>query len=69
MDLNFLSLALVSLWRKMARILKLVEGLFETFQVKRDKELVRNLRATLKEAGEGGARPLNELFRELGLEE
>jgi len=51
------------------RILVLMEGLLETFQVKRDKDLVGDLRMALKEAEEGRARPLKELIRELGLEE
>jgi len=51
------------------RILKLIEGLLETVQVKRDKELARDLRMALKEVEEGKTRPLEELARELGLEE
>ena len=46
----------------------LMEELLETLEVMQDKELVRDLKAALKEAEEGKTKPLKELIRELGLE-
>jgi hypothetical protein len=46
----------------------LMEKLLETIEVMQDEELVRDLRAALKEAEEGKTRHLKELIRELGLE-
>jgi len=45
-----------------------MEELLETLEVMRDKELVRDLKAAIKEAEEGKTRPLKELISELGLE-
>ena len=46
----------------------LMEELLETLEVMQDEELVRDLKAAIKEAEEGKTRPLKELIRELGLE-
>lgn len=50
------------------RATSLMEELLDTLEVMQDEELVRDLKAALKEAEEGKARPLNELIKELGLE-
>jgi|YelNatPaOPRAMG01_1025707.scaffolds.fasta_scaffold134303_1 hypothetical protein len=46
----------------------LMDELLETLDVMQDEELVRDLRAALKEAEDGKTRPLKELISELGLE-
>ena len=46
----------------------LMEELLETLEVSQDKKLVRDLKTALKEVEEGEAKPLDELIRELNLE-
>jgi hypothetical protein len=46
----------------------LMEGLSETLEVFQDKTLFRDLKTAMKEVDEGKARPLDELIRELELE-
>jgi len=52
----------------LARAASLMDELLETLEVMQDNELVKDLRAALREVEEGKARPLDELIRELGLE-
>ena len=47
----------------------LMEELLETLEVSKDKKLVKDLKAALKEVEEGKAKPLDELIRELNLED
>jgi RNA polymerase-interacting CarD/CdnL/TRCF family regulator len=47
----------------------LMDELLETLEVMQDKELVKDLKNALKEVKEGKARPLNELIKELKLED
>jgi hypothetical protein len=53
----------------LTRAANLMEELLETIEVTQDKELVRDLKVALKEAEEGKTRPLDELIRELNLED
>ena len=53
----------------LSRAASLMEELLETLAVAQDKKLVRDLKAALKEAEEGKTRPLDELVRELNLED
>jgi hypothetical protein len=53
----------------LTRAANLMEELLETIEVTQDKELMRDLKVALKEAEEGKTRPLDELIRELNLEE
>ena len=46
-----------------------MDELLETLEVMQDKELVEDLRVALREVEEGKTRPLDELMRELNLEE
>jgi len=46
----------------------LMDELLETLEVMQDKELVKDLKIALREVEEGKARPLDELIRELNLE-
>lgn len=46
-----------------------MDELLETLEVMQDKELVEDLRVALREVEEGKTRPLDELKRELNLEE
>ena len=46
-----------------------MDELLETLEVMQDKELVEDLRVALREVEKGKARPLDELIRELNLEE
>jgi hypothetical protein len=46
-----------------------MEELLETLEVSQDKTLVKDLKAALKEVEDGKARPLDELVRELNLED
>jgi hypothetical protein len=52
----------------LTRAASLMEELLETIEVTQDKELMRDLKVALKEAEEGKTRPLDELIRELNLE-
>ena len=51
------------------KAVNLMNELLETLEVMQDEELVKDLRAALREVEEGKTRPFNELVRELGLEE
>lgn len=53
----------------LARAANLMDELLETLEVIQDKELVEDLRVALREVEEGKTRPLDELMRELNLEE
>ena len=53
----------------LARAANLMDELLETLEVMQDKELVEDLRVALREVEKGKARPLDELIRELNLEE
>ena len=46
----------------------LMEELLETLEVMQDKELVKDLRASLREAKQGKTMTLNELVQDLHLE-
>jgi hypothetical protein len=46
----------------------LMEELLETLEVSKDKKLVRDLKVALREVDEGKTKPLEELVRELDLE-
>jgi hypothetical protein len=46
----------------------LMDELRETLEVVQDKKLVRDLKEALREAEEGKAKPIEELVRELDLE-
>ena len=50
------------------RAVNLMDELLETLEVMQDEELVKDLRAALREVEEGKTKPFNELVRELGLE-
>jgi len=47
----------------------LMDELLETLEIMQDNELVKDLRAALREVEKGKTRPLDELIRELDLEE
>ena len=51
------------------RAANLMDELLETLEVMQDKELVKDLRIALREVKEGKTKPLDELTRELSLEE
>ena len=51
------------------RAANLMDELLETLEVMQDKELVKDLRIALREVKEGKTKPLDELMRELSLEE
>ena len=53
----------------LSRAANLMEELLETLEVAQDKKLVKDLRAALKEVDDGKTRPLDELVRELNLED
>ena len=53
----------------LVRAANLMDELLETLEVMQDKELVEDLRVALREVEEGRTRPLDELMRELNLEE
>jgi DNA-directed RNA polymerase subunit K/omega len=46
----------------------LMDELLETLEVIQDKKLVKDLKIALREVEEGKTRPLDELIRELNLE-
>jgi len=48
---------------------KLIEELIETIEVSNDRELVQGIEEALGEVKEGKTRPLEDLIRELGLED
>jgi len=47
---------------------KLMDELLETLEIIQDKKLVKDLKIALREVEEGKTRPLDELIRELNLE-
>ena len=53
----------------LVRAANLMDELLETLEVMQDKELAEDLRVALREVEEGKSRPLDELMRELNLEE
>jgi hypothetical protein len=53
----------------LTRTAKLIEELLETVRVSDDKELVQDIQDALGEVKENKTRPLNDLVRELGLED
>lgn len=53
----------------LARAASLMDELLETLEVMQDKKLVKDLRTALREVEEGKTRPLDELIRELNLED
>ena len=52
----------------LTRAASLMDELLETLEVVQDKKLVKNLKIALREVEEGKTRPLDELIRELNLE-
>lgn len=52
----------------LARAASLIDELLETLEVVQDKKLVKDLKIALREVEEGKTRPLDELIRELNLE-
>jgi hypothetical protein len=53
----------------LTRAANLMEELLETIEIRQDKKLMKDLKVALKEAEEGKTRPLDELVRELDLED
>jgi len=53
----------------LTRAANLMDELLETLEVMQDKGLVEDLKAALREVEEGKTKPLNELVRELNLED
>src|SRR3990170_66350 len=54
--------------RLLTRAASLMDELLETLEVMQDSELVKDLKIALREVEEGKTRPLDELIRELNLE-
>jgi len=52
----------------LVRAATLMDELLETLEVTQDNELIKDLKVALREVEEGKTRPLNELIRELNLE-
>ena len=55
--------------RLLTKASKLMDELLETLDITRNKKLARDLRASLKEVKQGKTKPLEELKRELCLED
>jgi len=53
----------------LTRAANLMDELLETLEVMQDNSLVEDLKAALREVEEGKTKPLNELVRELNLED
>jgi len=53
----------------LTRAASLMDELLETLEVMQDRELVEDLKIALREVEEGKTRPLDELIRELNLED
>jgi PHD/YefM family antitoxin component YafN of YafNO toxin-antitoxin module len=53
----------------LTRAANLMEELLETLEIAQDKKLVKDLKAAMKEVEKGKTRPLDELIRELNLED
>jgi hypothetical protein len=52
----------------LTRAASLMDELLETLEIMQDNKLVQDLKAALREVEEGKTRPLEELARELNLE-
>jgi len=52
----------------LAKAANLMDELLETLEVIQDKKLIKDLKIALREVEEGKTRPLDELIRELDLE-
>lgn len=52
----------------LTRAANLMDELLETLEVMQDNDLVEDLKVALREVEEGKTRPLDELIRELNLE-
>jgi DNA-directed RNA polymerase subunit K/omega len=52
----------------LTRAASLMDELLETLEIMQDKKLVKDLKVALREVEEGKTRPLEELVRELNLE-
>ncbi len=52
----------------LTRAANLMEELLESLEIARDKKLVKDLKTALQEIEEDKAKPLDELIRELNLE-
>ena len=53
----------------LTRAANLMEELLETIEIRQDKKLMKDLKIALREVEEGKTRPIDELVRELGLED
>jgi hypothetical protein len=53
----------------LTRAANLMDELLETIEVTQDKKLVKELKAALKEVEENKSKPIEELIRDLNLEE
>ena len=53
----------------LTRAANLMEELLETLEIAQDKKLVKDLKVAMKEVEEGKTRPLDDLIRELDLED
>ena len=53
----------------LTRAASLMEELLETLEIMQDNRLVEDLKVALREVEEGKTRPLDELIRELNLED
>jgi len=53
----------------LTRAANLMDELLETLEVMQDNSLVEDLKAALREVEEGKTRPLDELVRELNIED
>jgi len=53
----------------LAKAANLMDELLETLEVMQDEELVKDLKIALQEVEKGKTRPLDELIRELNLED
>ena len=52
----------------LVKAVSLMDELLETLEVAQDNDLVKDLKVALREVEEGKAKPLDELIRELDLE-
>jgi len=53
----------------LTRAANLMDELLETLEIMQDNKLVKDLKVALREVEEGKTRPLDELIRELNLED
>jgi len=56
-------------WEERDRFMNTVKKFLETLEIMQDNKLVKDLRTALREVEEGKTRPLDELVRELNLED